>query len=533
MSDPVDPAPEPTQRTHAADVSQLARGGALNLLGVLFAAAAGVLLYVVLGRLLGAAGSGAFLVTIAIFQILAVAGTLGADTGLIRETSRALSLNRSKEIRPILAVGLLPVAALGVVFGIAVWVGADTLAGAFGGGESEADIADYLRVLAPIVPITSLYLAVLGATRGFSTMVPTAIIDRFGRAGSQPILVWIAIAAGAGASLTALAWASPYVVGLGAGLIWLELLRRRRRQRRGETSKTVRSLRRITKDFWSFTLPRSLAAIFRIGVQWIDIVIVGAIMSPRDAGIYAVSTRLLQLGLFVAASIGQVAQPMFSSLLAEGHHQRTSTVYQTATGWLVAITWPQYLAIAIFAPLLLGIFGPEFTEGSTVVVILAGSAMLGAAAGPVDMLLLMAGKSTWSLGNTAVTLGTNVALNLILIPQFGIEGAALAWAASRIVANALPLFQVGRYLRFFPWGPGARHASVASVLIFGGVGLAVRAIGGTTWATFALYALIACGMYLVFLRRYRDELDLPMAWRAFRRRGRTSEPQAEPSEEPT
>ena len=201
MSAPADPAPGPTQGAHASDVSQLARGGALNLAGVLFAAAAGVLLYVVLGRLLGAAGSGAFLVTIAIFQILAVAGTLGADTGLIRETSRALSLNRSKEIRPILGVGLLPVAALGVVFGVAVWFGADTLARAFGGGAVEADIASYLRVLAPIVPITSLYLAVLGATRGFSTMVPTAIIDRFGRAGSQPILVWIAISAGAGASL--------------------------------------------------------------------------------------------------------------------------------------------------------------------------------------------------------------------------------------------------------------------------------------------------------------------------------------------
>jgi O-antigen/teichoic acid export membrane protein len=531
MSEPAERAPEPAQASHAADVSQLARGGALNLAGVLFAAAAGVVLYIVLGRLLGAAGSGAFLVTVAIFQILVVAGTLGADTGLIREVSRAVSLSRSKEIRPILEVGLVPVAVLGVVFGVAVWFGADTLAAAFGGGASEADIAAYLRVLAPVVPITSLYLAVLGATRGFSTMVPTAVIDRFGRAGSQPILVWIAIAAGAGAALTALAWASPYVVGLGAGLVWLEMLRRRWRRSHPDGVETLRSLKGIARDFWSFTLPRSLAAIFRIGVQWVDIVIVGALMSPRDAGIYAVSTRLLQLGLFVAASIGQVAQPMFASLLAEGHHERTSTVYQTATGWLIAITWPQYLAIGIFAPLVLSIFGPEFTEGSTVVVILAASAMIGAAAGPVDMLLLMAGKSTWSLGNTAVTLATNVVLNLILIPLLGIEGAALAWAASRIVANALPLFQVGRYLRFFPWGPGARHASVASALIFGGVGLAVRSVGGTTWGAFAVYALIACGMYLVFLRRHRTELDLPMALRSFRRPSQTSGTQPRASDD--
>jgi peptidoglycan biosynthesis protein MviN/MurJ (putative lipid II flippase) len=137
------------------------------------------------------------------------------------------------------------------------------------------------------------------------------------------------------------------------------------------------------------------------------------------------------------------------------------------------------------------------------------------------------------MGNTAVTLTTNVVLNLILIPHLGIEGAALAWAASRIVANALPLFQVGRYLRFFPWGPGARHASVASALIFGGVGLAVRAVAGTTWWAFAVYALIACGMYLVFLRRYRDELDLPMALRSFRRRNRSSGAQQDTAREQT
>lgn len=505
---------------HVTDVSQLARGGALNLAGALFAAAAGFLLYAVLGRLLGAEGAGAFIVTIAVFHILAIAGTIGTDTGLIREVSRVLSLNRASEVRTILMVGLAPVAVVGIGFAVAIWFGADTLAATFGDSGSEDDIASYLRVLAPLVPIASVYLAVLGATRGFSTMVPTAVVDRFGRAGAQPILVWIAIGAGLGAAATALAWASPYAIGLIVAAVWLSRLLLRWLRQHPDGLAPTRSIRRIAKDFWAFTLPRSVAAIFRVGVQWIDVVIVSAILSPREAGIYAVSTRLLQLGLFVASSVGQVAQPMFSSLLAEGHHQRTGTVYQTATGWLVAITWPQYIAAAIFAPLLLSIFGAEFTEGATVVAILAVSTMIGAAAGPVDMLLLMAGKSTWSLWNTSITLATNVILNLLLIPELGIEGAALSWAISRVVANALPLFQVGRYLDFFPWGAGARHAAAASLLIFAGVGFAARAIGGTTWPAFLAFSVISIAAYAWFLYRYRDELDLPLAWQSFRSRGR-------------
>jgi O-antigen/teichoic acid export membrane protein len=280
-------------------------------------------------------------------------------------------------------------------------------------------------------------------------------------------------------------------------------------------------VRTIALRFWRFTLPRSFAAIFRVGVQWIDVLLVGAVMTPADAAIYAVASRLLQLGLFVATSVGQVAQPLFAGLIAGGHRDRAKHVFQTATGWQVAVVWPQYIVASFFAALLLRIaFGGDYVEGAVVVAILAVSTMVGAAAGPVDMLLLMAGKSTWSLWNTGATLGVNIVLNLILIPEYGIVGAAVSWSISRLLANALPLAQVFSYLHLHPFGRGTLLAAAGASATYGVLGLITWLIDDQHVGWFLAYLVVATAAYVMFLRRYRDDLELPLAWQAFRRRGR-------------
>ncbi len=97
-------------------------------------------------------------------------------------------------------------------------------------------------------------------------------------------------------------------------------------------------------------------------------------------------------------SVGQAAQPTISRLMVDGRVRRTKSVYAYATGWQVAMAWPQYIAIAIFAPTVLRLFGSDFTEGSSTVAILAVSLLVGNALGPVDMVLLMSGETCGASG---------------------------------------------------------------------------------------------------------------------------------------
>ena len=79
-------------------------------------------------------------------------------------------------------------------------------------------------------------------------------------------------------------------------------------------------------------------------------------------------------------------------------------------------SWPLYLVLAGFAPLLMGVFGDGYDVATDVVLVLSLTMLLATACGPVDSVLLMAGHSWLSLRNSTVALAVNVGLNFVLIP---------------------------------------------------------------------------------------------------------------------
>jgi O-antigen/teichoic acid export membrane protein len=166
-----------------------------------------------------------------------------------------------------------------------------------------------------------------------------------------------------------------------------------------------------------------------------------------------------------------------------------------------------YLGIAVFAPVLLGLYGPGFGAAQTPLLILAVAGLVATGVGPVDVVLLMAGKSSWNLANTAVALTLNVVLNVLLIPHLGMTGAAIAWAASLLANNLLPLWQVRRLLGIHPFGPAYTRAAVAA-LSAGGAGLLSRLALGPTWGAVAVAALAGATVFILLVRRGRDELQL-------------------------
>jgi len=490
-----------------SDLSTLARGGSLSFAG----SAAGALLtmafvfVVTLG--FGADDGGAFFEAIALYSIVIAAATFGADTGLVRFTARFRAIDGRVGLAKLLIVALIPVALAGAVLGLVGVIIAPTI-GSWLGGENHADVVqDLVTVLAFFVPVGALNLAVLGTTRGYGTMVPTVVAERVGRPLVQLALGAAAVLAGAGATWLAAGWATGVVVSLALGVLWLRSLWRRNDTSVGAEGQG-RSLGALASEFWRFTLPRAFASVFRVAVLWLDVVLVGALLSPSAAAIYTVATRLLQAGFLGVDAVGQAVEPMFSSLLAAGHEDRTHTLYQVATGWLVALTWPLFLAMWIFAPAVLGLFGSEFTDAAGVVAILAGSALAGSGFGPVDVLLVMAGRSGWSFWNSAAALTLNVVLNLVLIPELGINGAAIAWAVSRIAANVLPLVEVRSILGFHPFGEGWWAAAAASLATFGLGGVILRTVLGAEIGVFGMYLVLAIASYGWLVWRWRNRLDV-------------------------
>jgi O-antigen/teichoic acid export membrane protein len=298
----------------------------------------------------------------------------------------------------------------------------------------------------------------------------------------------------------ALAWALPYLIGLVVAGVWYRRIAARLRRGLADT-------RALAREFWRYTAPRAVAQICQTALQRADIVLIAALASPRDAAIYTAATRFMVIGQLGTQAVQQAMQPTVSRLIALDDREATARVFAGCTTWTVALTWPVHLSVAAAAPIYLSLFGSGYAgAGQYATVILALAMLLATGTGPVDVMLLMAGRSGLSLVNSAVSLVVDLALDAVLIPWLGVTGAAIAWAAALAVRNLLMLAQVSRLFGMTPAGAGLGLAVASALVCFGVLPMSVRLAFGTT-ATLAGLVLGAC-CYAGLLWAQRDRLAL-------------------------
>jgi O-antigen/teichoic acid export membrane protein len=505
-----------------SELFTLARGGSLSLIGSVSSSLLGFVLVVVITRGLPPRSAGVLFEVIALFMILAHTTELGADTGLVRMLSRYRALDRTEDLRPTIAVGLWPVLAIGSLVAGVVYVFAPQLAAIFVRHASESEGVTYLRAVAPFMPLAAATTAALSGTRGFGTMFPYVAILGVGVPALRPLLTFLVTAAGLGALAVALAWALPVAGGFALAVASLFGLLRRE-ERRHPPKKRPRRWRELAGEFWRFSAPRGLASFLQVGVFWLSILLVGALRASREAGIYAAASRFVGVGTLALQAFGLALAPQVSALLTRGNREDAKTLFRTSTWWLMALSWPIYLTLALFAPLLLRLFGPTYVEGRTALVIQCIGYLAVVGTGNNKIVLLMAGGSGWNLATIAGSLTLNVILNLALIPRFGMEGASVAFTISITLDSLVTTFIVWRILRIDPFGSGYPLVVGAAVACYGLLGLLVRATLGTTVPAFVLFAVVATTAYGVILWRYRARLRLPAILGALRARVRPAE----------
>jgi O-antigen/teichoic acid export membrane protein len=487
-----------------SQIRGLARATSLNLVGSAVAALSMLALLLVLTKGFGQGRAGVFLSAVALFQVLSIAATLGVETGLVKFISGRAHVDSRISNKDLLSISLIPVAGLSSLLTVLMVVWSSQIGSFIGGSALAAEATGVISMMAWFILPASISYGLLGATRGYGTMRPTVVVDRIGRSGLQVLFAGAAMISGNSLQFVAVAWALPYILELVAVVGWLISIQRKDASSDQDSPAWFSAF----MVFWRFTLPRAAASIFRATFQWFDVILVAGLASPEAAAVYAVATRLLQLGLLAAFSVGQAVEPRFGKTIAAGDLVTTRSLYAISTAWLIILTWPMYILLAIFASSALGVFGSGFVTGSTALVILSGSVILGAGVGPVDILLVMKGKSTWSLWNTGLAAGLSIVLNLLLIPRLGIVGAAISLATSRVVANLLPLAQLNHLAHLHPFGDIWVRAALTSSLIFGGVGLIAKFTLGSSLTAAITAGALALIAYVPVLWRSRSVIGL-------------------------
>ncbi|WP_433374695.1 MATE family efflux transporter [Actinoplanes sp. CA-142083] len=435
----------------------------------------------IVARSLGPDQAGAFFASTAAFVLAGGLAKLGTQTGLVYWPSRLRATGRPELLGACLRAGLTPVIAMSLVLAVVMWLAAPAIARTT--AHEAADVVGAhtagLRVLALFLPLQAMTDALLTATRGYRAMRPTVAFDRIVRSTLQLLLVSavgvVALWTAGSLPAFALAWALPY---LPVTVLSAYALKKLYRASKPPGATTRRSERRaLRRDFWRFTGPRALASVAQLALQRVDVLLVAALGGLAPAAVYAVAGRFVVLIQFANQGISQSVQPRLAEALATGDRAGANHLYQTATGWLVMVTWPINLLVIQLAPLYLRLFGDNYTAGQNVVVVLASAMLVATGCGMVDMVLAMAGRTSWNLVNVLIALAVTIGLDVLLIPRFGALGAAIGLACAMVANNVLPLVQVGRAVGLHPFGKGTRAAALLSIACFGALPLAGGPVG--------------------------------------------------------
>jgi O-antigen/teichoic acid export membrane protein len=418
-----------------------------------FAVGFGFVLTLILSRTLGAADYGAYRYATAWVELLAVPGILGMHRLVVRDVSAYHAqeawglmkglIRRSNQV--VLATSLLVVA----VAGVAAWL-------LIPAGKS---LKLYTLLLAlPLMPFETLTRLRQAAVQGFQRVVLSQVPELL----FSPV-VFAMLVLGAYLLLPDNLY-SVYAVLLidiavtaaafGIGAFMLHALL-------PPPTRDVEPVFR-TRAWLNSALPLLLAnGIVVINTQATSIIL-GTLRESKLVGVYSVANQGAGLMLFVYMAANNALAPAFARLHVKGETVRLQRLTTSSARLILLFSLPIVLGLVVFGRYFLALFGSAFTHAYDALLILCVGQVVNAATGSGGWLLIMTGherEAAWGSGIAALV---NVGSNLVLVPLWGLNGAALAATGSYILQNLL--------LTWYVWRSLGIHATVLGPIRWPGQG---------------------------------------------------------------
>lgn len=421
--------------TPTGDGRFLVRGVGATAIMTGCSAGLAVIVSAFLARKLGASGYGAYAWALAWVNTLRIPALAGTDRLVTRHVARYRETRGTADPPDAIAWADRSVLRTSVPIAAAVGAGALAWHAAF-----HDHLTIYLAVAIPSLPIVTLVVvrqAALLADRHVAwALLPDGVIRP---AGLLVLVVALALVPGHQLSTTTAILAS-----IAAGVIALVVATAGAKRVFG----AIRWAARAAKpNGWYLSGARIGASntLIALSLQT-DLLLIGVLRGPRDAGIYAVVTRGATLVNLPTAS----TLPTFSAVVASLHAAgNTSGLQQSLTRvsrWVFAATLLGCIALGALARPVLHVVTPGFESGATALQVLLLAAAVGQMAGFPLAVLTLTGFERQALRATGAGTVAGLVLGLALIPPLGASGAAIAALGRVAVRNGLGLIATWRHL---------------------------------------------------------------------------------------
>lgn len=207
-----------------------------------------------------------------------------------------------------------------------------------------------------------------------------------------------------------------------------------------------RPIKSSFREFFKASQTILYTSVVAILLVWIDRFFVGIYLDETAVGVYDVGARLALLISFNLDAINSILAPKIVELYRKEEKGPIQNLLQFSVNVSSILSIITFIILVLTHKWILNIFGSEYVDASTVLIILGLGQLLNCLCGSVGGILQMSGHQKTYQKIIFYGLIVNLLLNFMLVKRFGMEGVAVATFASVLCWNVLGAYHVKRLL---------------------------------------------------------------------------------------
>jgi len=379
---------------------------------------------IVMARFLGAQMLGIYSLGNAVTRIAEIFALMGLDNGVLRFVSRDTENkeNVKNSIYSSLKFGFLS----SIIISIILFCSAEFIVNNLLNEDNFLVIV--IKIFALSLPFSVLTLISSFATQAFKILKYKIFVNQI----VNPLTLLIAFLASYHFLGTKLSILIPTVVSAVVGLVFITKFLSY------FTDINFKNLIKedVNKEILRFSIPLMFVSAIGIIMHWVDIVMLGILSNATDVGMYHPIDRTAGLVRMILFAFAGIFAPIFSEHYFKKNMLGMKESYQSSSKYILTFSLPVFIFLFVFANPMLLLFGSEFQNAVALKILLTGI-FIQTVFGLGSSTLSMSGNTKFNLFNVSIALILNISLNYILIPQYGIVGAALATAIALFILSIL------------------------------------------------------------------------------------------------
>lgn len=426
-------------------LNRVLKASSLVFIGLIISKILGYAYRIVVARYYGKEIYGLFLLGLMIVMFVTTIAEFGLSEGLIRYISFYRGKKDNEKIKTIFRSATKLVSLTSIVFLIALFFLSDYISNNLFHNPSLSIILKIFSLVIPFSLLSNLYLATIKSFEeiGWYSFIYN-ILQNVVKIGALALLIVIGIGSENAVIIS-------FISGIIAMFIVARIFLKSKLSLVFEKSHKDKKL---LQEVFSFSWPIMLSGVVSMFLFWIDTFSIGLFYGGDEGaslvGIYNAAVPLASLLLIAPEIILQLFLPLINKEFAQDNKGVIMGVSKQLSKWVSLVNIPILIVMLLFPGVIINFFfGQSYLAAETSLRILAVGLFISSISGVFRGLITMSGKSKFIFYTLLGTGVFNGLLNFLLIPRFGLAGAATATTTAYLLLTLAFLFESKRLVGFW------------------------------------------------------------------------------------